>query len=65
MNQRVKLNPVSRSKLSKHKKLLRDLSNRSTSLKKKGALVQSGGFASLIPLLIGPVLTGLSTLLRR
>ena len=35
VNQRVKLTPVTRTKLSKHKKLLRDLSNRSISIKKR------------------------------
>ena len=65
VNQRVNLTPRSKSQLTKHKKLLRSISNRSVSLKRKKALIQSGGFASLLPFLIGPVISGITALLRK
>ena len=65
VNKRVKLSPKSQKQLGKHKKILRNISNKSLSLKKKKALIQSGGFASLLPLLIGPVISGITALLRK
>lgn len=65
VNQRVKLTPIQKKKLSRHKTLLRKISTKTTPLQKKKALVQSGGFASLLPLLIGPIISGISGLLKR
>ena len=65
VNKRVKLTPKSQTQLTKHKKILRNISNKSLSLKKRKALIQSGGFASLLPFLIGPIISGITALLRR
>ena len=65
VNKRVKLQSKHQKQLGKHKKILRNISDKSLSLKKKKALIQSGGFASLLPLLIGPVISGIASLLRR
>ena len=65
VNKRVVLSSKSQKQLGKHKKILRNISNKSLSLKKRKALIQSGGFASLLPFLIGPVISGITALLRR
>lgn len=65
VNCRVPLSSAHKRRLVKHKKLLRGISNKSTSLKKRKALIQSGGFASLLPLLVGPVVSLLGSLIKR
>lgn len=65
VNQRVKLSPSIRQKLCKHKTVLRKISSKSIPLKKKKGLIQSGGFASVLPFLIGPIISGITSLLRR
>ncbi len=65
VNQRVQLSQSSKKNLGSYKAILRSLSNKSVPLKKKKALIQSGGFASLLPFLIGPVIAGITRLLKR
>ncbi len=65
VNQRVQLSSPTRNRLSKHKSILRTLSNTSIPLKRKKTLIQSGGFAALLPLLIGPIIAGISRLIKR
>ena len=65
VNQRVKLSPLTRNRLVKHKKLLRDISDKTLSQKRKRTLIQSGGFASVLPYLLGPIISGITSLIRR
>ena len=65
VHQRVKINPINRRRLSKHKTLLRRISNYTLPLKKRKAIIQSGGFASVLPFLIGPIVSGITALLRK
>ena len=66
VNGRVKLSPTTRQRLARHKKILRNISNKTLSLKKKkNTLIQSGGFASVLPLLIGPIISTISALLKK
>lgn len=65
VNKRVHLSPSVKNNLSKHKQTLRDLSNKSTPTKKKKSLIQSGGFASVLPFLLGPIISGVTELFRR
>jgi len=54
----IPLSSAQKSKLAKHKALLRKLGNRRIALqKKRKLLVQKGG--ALLPLLIGPILSAL------
>ena len=52
-------------KLKRHKALLQKLSNSSIPLKKKKIAIQRGsGFASLLPLLLGPIVAGISRVIK-
>ncbi len=54
LNGNIKLSPKDKKPLQKHSKHLRELASRNISLKKKrGILVQKGGF---LPALLGPIL---------
>ena len=51
--------------LKRHKTLLRKLSNSSIPIKqRKNAIQRGGGFASLLPLLLGPIVEGISRLIK-
>ena len=62
LNKRAPLTPYQKRNLSKHKRLLRLLTDKSVSLKTKRVAVKSGGFAALLPFLIPPVLSALSSI---
>ena len=48
-------------KLKRHKTLLRKLSNSCIPIKQRKIVIQRGsGFASLLPLLLGPIVAGIS-----
>lgn len=65
-NGRVPLSPNKIKQLKRHKALLRKLSDKSVPLKQRRSVIQTGsGFASLLPLLIGPIITGVSSLLKK
>jgi len=53
-----------KEKLSHHKRLLRDLANPKLPISKKREAIQSGGFISLLPSLIAPVLSLLGSVLN-
>lgn len=53
---RVNLHPAQKSRLSRHKRLLRKLVKKGDTWQKKKRIIQKGG--SLIPLLLGPILSG-------
>lgn len=56
----VKLSPSQKRLLSRHKKVLRSLADRKTSVKrKKQLLIQKGGF---LPALLGPILSTIAGL---
>ena len=48
VHQRVKINPINRRQFLKHKKLLRKISNYTIPFKKRKAIIQSKGFASVL-----------------
>ena len=51
--------------LKRHKALLRKLSNSSIPIKQRKIAIQRGsGFASLLPLLLGPIVAGISRLIK-
>ena len=65
-NGRVALSPHKIRQLRKHKTLLRKLSDRSVPVSQKQKVIQTGsGFATLLPLLLGPILAGVSSLIKR
>lgn len=65
-NGRVSLSPNKMHQLKRHKTLLRKLSDKSVPLKEKRSVIQTGsGFASLLPLLIGPIISGVSSLIKK
>ena len=65
VNGRVRLTHQCKKQLCRHKLILRQLADQKNNLKKKKIVIQGGGFASLLPLLIAPVLSGLSSLLKK
>ena len=65
VNGRVPLSYQKKNRLCKHKRILRELSNKSKNLKLKKKIIQGGGFATALPLLIGPVLAGLKVLFKK
>ena len=65
-NGRVALSLHKIRQLRKHKTLLRKLSDRSVPVSQKQKVIQAGsGFATLLPLLLGPILAGVSSLIKR
>lgn len=64
-NERAPLTNYQKRKLCSHKKLLRLLADKSVSLATKKAAIKSGGFVSLLPLLIGPVVAALSSIVKK
>lgn len=54
---RVKLQPSQKSRLARHKHMLRKIVKKGDTWQKKKRILQKGG--SLIPLLLGPILSGL------
>ena len=51
--------------LKRHKALLRKLSNSSIPIKQRKIAIQRGsGIASLLPLLLGPIVAGISRLIK-
>ena len=63
---RVLLSSHKIQQLKRHKALLRKLSNRSIPIKQRNIAIHSGsGFASLLPLLRGLIVAGISRLIKR
>lgn len=65
INGRVPLSHKNKQQLGQHKQLLRRLGDKSTPNSKKRTALQSGGFASLLPLIVGPVASVLASLFKR
>ena len=65
LKRNIALTPKQKSKLLKYKTALRSVAKKSTSLKKKKALIQKGGFLSaLIGPLLGAVIPAVSSLFK-
>ena len=65
-NGRTPLTENKVQQLKRHKTLLRKLSSSSVPLKQRTELIQTGsGFAALLPLLLGPIISGVTQLIKR
>lgn len=65
-NGRTSLSEHKVQQLKRHKTLLRKLSSSSVPLKQRTDIIQTGsGFVTLLPLLLGPIISGISQLINR
>ena len=55
---------INQQSLSKTQKILGDISDKALSQKRKRTLIQSGGFASVLRYLLGPIISGITSLNR-
>ena len=65
LNGRVQLTSHQKKRLCKHKTLLRNIADKKLPLKRKKVLMQSGGFIRLLPFLLGPIISTVTSLFKK